>query len=190
MLRCVAVALCSVLLSSSAFAQVFYAPVQYQHALGYGDAKYYYGGSNPLVRRFATMHVGYGTTLHNFDGGNTFDQPSPMFYRSEVYTDFIPFQNAANFGYTPADARNEAYANAPRYFRKADLLAGAVRQPDGSLVVPADAGGVNAPAPMYSASTMRSAGAGKGQIIIIPKSMLDRPVKDFDKKPAKVAAAE
>ena len=41
------------------------------------------------------------------------------------------------FGYTPADARNEAYSNTPTYFRKADLLANAVVTPDGTRVVPA-----------------------------------------------------
>src|SRR5439155_904761 len=150
MLRSLAVALCSIVISSSAFAQVFYQPVKYQYdAGGPGDAKYYYGGTNPLVHRLAssdgyggrcTFH-GYAGNLHRFDGGNSFGQPSPLYDRDAVYTDCVPFQDASRFGYTPADARNEAYANSARYFRKADILAGAVLQPDGTWSVPADSSG-------------------------------------------------
>ena len=206
MLRSLAVALCSIVISSSAFAQVFYQPVKYQYdAGGPGDAKYYYGGTNPLVHRLAssdgyggrcTFH-GYAGNLHRFDGGNSFGQPSPLYDRDAVYTDCVPFQDASRFGYTAADARNEAYANSARYFRKADILAGAVLQPDGTWSVPADSSGavyVLPPTPVYRgttapAATLPAGALRRGQVIIIPKRMLDRPLKDFvDQKPAKVAA--
>ena len=92
MLRSVAIALCSLVLSSSAFAQVFYEPVKSQYDTGgVGDAtQYYYGGNNPLVHQWARTPAlsgygysdrcpfrGYATNLHNFDGGNSFGQPSP-----------------------------------------------------------------------------------------------------------------
>jgi len=203
MIRSLAVVLCSVVLSSSAFAQVFYAPVKYQFDAGDGDAKYLYGGTNPAVHQWATTPAlagygwsqrcpfrGYATNLHNFDGGNSFSQPSPFFYRTPIYSDCYGLQRASYFGFNDADARNEAYANTPRYFRKADLLASAVPAGDGTLVVPATAPhGVVAPAPMSNYSMVPGMPA-RGQIIIIPKSFLDRPVKDFENRPAKVASAQ
>jgi hypothetical protein len=202
MIRSLAVVLCSVVLSSSAFAQtIVYQPVRYQFDTGRGDAKYLYGGTNPAVHQWATTPAlsgygydrcpfrGYGTNLHRFDGGNSFGQPAPFYDRTAIYSDCVGVQNAANFGFNEADARNEAYANAPRYFRKADLLASAVPAGDGTLVVPATAPHVYvAPvAPAYSALPGMPA---RGQIIIIPKKLLDRPVKDFEARSQKVAAAQ
>jgi hypothetical protein len=208
MLRSVAVALCSVVICSSAFAQVFYEPVKSQYDAGNGDAKYYYGGNNPGVHQWATTPAlsgygytdrcpfrGYATNLHRFDGGNSFGQPSPLYDRTPVYSDCIGYQDASHFGYTSADAHNEAYANAPRYFRKADILSAAQLLPDGTWSVPANASGYQilrvSPPPMYRATTAPvTVPSSRGQILIIPKRLLDRPVKDFvDGKPLKVAAA-
>ena len=69
-------------------------------------------------------------------------------------------------------------------------------QTDGSWVVPASAAGAYvvplSPAP-YRGTTLPATTlinpAKRGQIIIIPKNFLDRPVKDFEKKPQKVASA-
>jgi hypothetical protein len=208
MLRNVAVALCSLVLSSSAFAQVYYEPVKSQYDTGgLGDAtKYYYGGNNPLVHQWASTAAlsgygysdrcpfrGYARNLHRFDGGNSFGQPSPLYDRTPVYTDCIPYQDASRFGYTAADAHNEAYCNAASYFRKADILSAAVLQPDGTWSVPANATGVYVlpAAPLYRGATTSPAmtmPARRGQILIIPKRLLDRPVKDFVDKPLKVAA--
>lgn len=194
MLRLAAlVCLCTV---SSSFAQIYYQPVRYQFDQGCGGATYYYGGTNPLVHELASRRCtfrGYGTNLHNFDGGNSFGQPSPMSYRTPIYTDCTrTFINVARFGYTPADARNEAYANTPRYFRKADLLNNAIPIGDGTLVVPATGPQASvAPTPIVMrGAALPAVMPKKGQIIIIPKDMLDRKVKDFEKKPQKVAAAE
>ena len=146
MLRRFVVALCALFVSAPAFGQVIYEPVQYQYRTGFGDEHYYYGGSNPLVHESARVqcqpiHFGYATNLHRFDGGNSFGQPQPMYYRPPVYTDCIGggLSNAANYGWLPADARNEAVANAPTYFRKVDLLASAVPGSDGVYHVPATA---------------------------------------------------
>jgi hypothetical protein len=202
--RIAAIALCSFLLSSSAFAQVIvYQPVKYQFDAGDGDAKYLYGGTNPQVHYWATTPAlagygwsqrcpfrGYARNLHSFDGGNSFGQPSPFFYRTPIYSDCYGVQRASYFGFNEADARNEAYANVPRYFRKADLLASAVPAADGTLVVPATAPQViAAPAPASSYSSLPGMPA-RGQIIIIPKKLLDRPVKDFEARSQKVAAAQ
>src|SRR5688572_20735207 len=109
MLRCVAVALCSLVLASSAFAQVVYEPVRYQYETPQGGT-YFYGGVDPRVHAVAGYEqcrgYSYGGALHNFDGGNSFNQPSPMFYRAPVFTDCVPLRDASRFGYTPADARN------------------------------------------------------------------------------------
>ena len=199
MLRSVAVALCSLVLSSSAFAQVMYEPVKSQYTASDGST-YYYGGTDPRVHRFADYNgcprYGYANNLHRFDGGNSFGQPSPLYDRTPLYTDCIPFQDASRFGYTPADAENEARANAPRYFTKAGILTMAQPQIDGSWVVPASAPGVYLmpmTPPPYRGTTLPSTmmtPAKRGQIIIIPKSFLDRPLKDFvEKKPLKVASS-
>src|SRR5947209_858311 len=104
------------LLAASASAQIIYTPVQYQYGHDIGNP-YYYGGHDPRVFRMA-------------EAPNNTTQ-------GQVYSDAVPFTNAAIYGYGPDDARNEANASIPRYFRKRDLLAGAIVQRDGSAVVPA-----------------------------------------------------
>ena len=200
MLRCVAVALCSLVLSTSAFAQVMYEPIRYQYETPCGEI-YYYGGVDGRVHSIAGSEwcrgYSYGTNAHNFDGGNTFNQPSPMYQRAPVFTDCVPFRDATRFGYTPSDARNEAYANSPTYFRKADLLESAIPTATGGWVVPANA-------PQYvpvmrphaheyrtmMRSTTTPAGTRPGQVIIIPKRLMDKKIKDIDQKPLKVVSAD
>jgi hypothetical protein len=98
----------------AASAQIVYQPVQYQ----YGDtAKFYYGGANPAVIEFGCS------------------QPYPGPDQLTIYSDARPYENVAIYGCTISDARDEAYANVPRYFRKRDLLAAAQPVPDGTLVV-------------------------------------------------------
>jgi hypothetical protein len=117
-----------------------------------------------------------------------------MHHRPAVFTDCVPFRDASYFGYTPADARNEAYANAPTYFRKADLLESAIPTATGGWVVPA-----NAPtyivAPRHhsyrAVRTTAPAVTRPGQVIIIPKRLMDKKVKDVGgEKPLKVASAK
>ena len=120
------------LLPSAASAQVIYAPVQYQYKIQYPgghELTFYYGGNNPLVFERAdqiacqnqwntgTREGEYGVgLLHR----GLIGRPPYL-----VFSDCAPLQNAAVYGMTPADARNEAYARAPRYFTKAALLAAA-----------------------------------------------------------------
>jgi hypothetical protein len=134
-------------LAASASAQVIYTPIQYQYGRDIGNP-YYYGGHDPRV--FAAAQSPQNTT------------------QGQTYSDTIPFTNAAIYGYGPDDARNEANANIPRYFRKRDLLAGAIREPDGSAVVPADSVGIPT---REVARPARSVGT----ILIIPKRLLTPP---------------
>ena len=200
MLRCIAAAFCSFVLSSGALAQVIYQPITYQHDAGRYGGTYLYGGANPqthLHARYDRPCNYYAGNLHRFDGGNSFGQPSPMYDRTPIYSDCAPFQNLNRLGWTAADAANEARANAPTYFRKIDLLASAVPQPDGSFVVPFyaptvrvveddedddDNGATTGPSTHPSTK--------KGAVIIIPKRLLDKRVKDLEAKPLKVAAAK
>jgi hypothetical protein len=180
------------LFSSAAVAQIMYLPVRSQYTDSYGQP-YYYGGNDPRVH--AMMHdgcprYGYANNLHRFDGGNSFGQPSPLYDRTPVFTDCIPFQDAARFGYTAADAHNEAAANAARYFRKADQLAGGIITVDGALIVPpTNAPLYVAPAPAGHYNTTHVTTMPKrGSVIIIPKDLLDKKLSDFEKPPMKVAS--
>ena len=201
MLRCVAVALFSLVLSASAMAQVVYEPVRYQYETPQGD-KYFYGGVDPRVHAVAGYYGvcgfhGYATNLHSFDGGNSFGQPMPYYDRPAVFTDCIPFRDASRFGFTESDARNEAYANSPTYFRKADLLDSAIPTVTGGWVVPANAPTyvpvMRVNANRYPTMLMRpttTSPARPGQVIIIPKRLMDKKIKDIEgEKPLKVASA-
>src|SRR4051812_10615916 len=113
MLRALCV-LVVVSISSAAFGQIIYLPVQSQFRTGTGDATYYYGGTDARVHamaRYGCAPYGYANNLHRFDGGNSFGQPSPMYDRTQVFTDCVGLQDASRFGYTAADAENEARAN-------------------------------------------------------------------------------
>jgi hypothetical protein len=142
MLRPIAAAAVLMFASTSLVnAQTIYAPVQYQY--GTGEHRYYYGGSDPAVFERAEQK-------------RCFDELTDVPCASErythayvhrrlvgrlerVYSDCAPHVNARAYGYLPVDAANEASRNVPLYFRKADLLHAGVVQPDGSVVVPAQA---------------------------------------------------
>jgi hypothetical protein len=134
----VAIAL-SFVVVSSASAQIIYEPVQYQHTHPSGFT-YYYGGSNPDMHHYAqdvACRNGYPSG-HTFDGfSGLHGTLGQIGEKHVVLTDCLPFRNAAVYGYREADAHNEANANVPRYFRKADLIAAAQPAGDGTLVVPA-----------------------------------------------------
>ena len=165
--------------SSGAFAQVIYTPVQYQFFAG-GRA-YYYGGTDPSVHAdvAALSSVpGYGRTGGcAFQSGDLDRHREVTTERPLVYTDSMPGQDARQFGFTPQNAANEALANSPTYFRKADVIRMARVQPDGSWVVPSN----NVPA----RGTIEIRGVGvvnrtpavytePKPILIIPKRLLDK----------------
>ena len=162
---------------SSASAQVFYEPVQYQYQ--YGPHTFYYGGHNPRVFDFAASEI----RSQDYTSVATTQHVTPRGY---VYSDSVPFANLADRSYTgyatftANDARNEAYNSVPRYFRKRDLLRAAVVTEDGSLVVPAHA------QPIYDIKVVRPFAVEaapvvpRGTILVIPKKWLDKPAKKSD----------
>ena len=132
-----AAALLLVVVASSARAQVIYEAVQYQHTNG---MTYYYGGNDPAMKGYIE-HVkcrnGYPSAItgeHHNSLRHTVGQVGEQVY---VFSDCLGFRNAAVYGYTSCDARNEANNAMPRYFTKRDLLESAVPQADGTLHVPA-----------------------------------------------------
>ena len=137
----IAAAVVTLVSASFANAQIIYEPVQYQY--GEGNHRYYYGGSDPAV--FARAE--YQRRLDELSDIPAHAQRYTHAYLhhrligqlDRVYSDAVPYTNARVYGYLPVDAANDAYANAPRNFRKRDLLRAAVVLPDGSRVVPAQA---------------------------------------------------
>jgi hypothetical protein len=178
------VALIAVVLAcaSQSFGQVIYEPVRYQ----YGEQnKFYYGGSDPRI-----IDYGYGVRdaagrygrVHGFDfvSGNIDTHREVSNEPEHVYSDCLGYQNARVYGFTATDARNEAYANIPTYFRKSDLLRAAVPG-DGAWVVPAQAQPIPAnmgePMVRITPATTRGAMLPK-PLFIIPKKALEQKPKD------------
>jgi hypothetical protein len=138
MLRSLAAAVVLTVCSSSLVnAQTIYAPVQFQY--GQGDHRYYYGGNDPAVLAMAERQRCIDEMTDIRPGTDRYNA-AYMHYRlvgrlERVYSDCVPYRNARVYGYRAVDAANDAYANVPTYFRKADLLRTAVALPDGSRVV-------------------------------------------------------
>lgn len=163
------------LLASAASAQVIYEPVQYEYSLGDGEVLYY-GGSNARVIEQARRTYKVYNQPRSYDGkgreratirkGLTGQAP-------HVYSDLMPYVNLSLYGFTDVDARNEAYANVPTYFRKSDLLKAAVVKEDGSRVVPAQAKPVTEPIERKAASSTQR--VRPRAIIIIPKGPKAKP---------------
>ena len=102
---------------------------------------------------------------------------------SYVYSDCLPAGVIASvYGFTDTDARNEAYANVPRYFVKKDLLRAAVSDGDGNLVVPAQARPVPSIEikPYVGPTTQPTT----EPILIIPKRLLQQPLKPANRSVA------
>ena len=126
-------------LASTAVAQVVYEPVRYQ----YGQySEVYYGGTNPsftshnYVYLPPALQAAYAARRMNAPGGayqyTPYGPGSPFFspypgdastsaaaYKPYVFTDLLPYEEAGQFGYTPDNARNEAYQNVPLFQRAA-----------------------------------------------------------------------
>ena len=170
--------------ASSARAQVIYAPVQYQYTNG---VTYYYGGNDPSMLDYIE-HVkcrnGYPSDIagHHYNSlRHTLGQVGEPVY---VFSDCLKYRNAAVYGYTVDDAKNEAMANLPRYFTKRDLLEAAIPAGDGTLVVPAmgkPMGMMASHAPSRAAVTQPAEPKPRA-IIIIPKNMPKKSTDDGVKK--------
>jgi len=166
------VALFALVLScaSSSFAQIIYEPVQYQ----YGDQnKFYYGGSDPRIIQHAMGPrdaAGRWGRVNGYDfvSGNIDTHREVCSEPERTFTDARGYENARIYGFTATDARNEAYANVPTYFRKSDLLAAAIPTTHG-WIVPAQAQPIPA--------------NGRGMIIVTPgRAMMPRPMMIIPKK--------
>ncbi len=174
-MRFVAVA-CLLCVTSFTSAQLVFEPVQYQYG---GQNPFYYGGSNPRVIARANQPAcgDYGR-VHGwaFVSGNDITHREVGTEPLRVYTDCVGrgFTNAAIYGYSVDDARNEAYQSVPLVFRMRDLLAHAQPVSDGTWVVPPtaplnDGGGTIEIKPyVRPAHTPHP-------VLIIPKEMLDQP---------------
>lgn len=155
-----------VLIATPAFAQVIYEPIQYQ----YGNQNhFYYGGSDPRIIRYAASTMSTGGTwgrINGFDfvSGNVHTHREVNDEAPRIYTDAMGYQNARYYGFNASDARNEAYANAPTYFRKRDLLNAAVYV-NGVWVVPAQAQPISTPMIRMTPTTRPSA----RPVMVIPK---------------------
>ena len=172
--------------SSPALAQVIYTPVQYQY--GQGQNVYYYGGSNPLVHYYANQPQGAAGTWGriqgwNFASGNITNHREVSHEPTRTFVDAPGFMyaNATFWGYTPDDARNDAYANATRYFRKADLLNGGYRADDGTWIVPADTIPLRSPNGAVYIGPSRRATTAPRPLMIIPKDSLKKQAPASDK---------
>ena len=189
-------------LGSVASAAIVYEPVQYQYRDPvYGNPVFYYGGSNPAViagginfqQRY---HI--GSPIRNIAFNDSFVAPFSNNLLTHglqgsmpaTYTDILgPRINAWPLGFTPEDARNEAYANVPRYLRKADMLQSAFVTPDGHAFVPPQAPlpGMIEIMPYHAPTTQPAMSQPtSGPILIIPKGLLD---KKLNAKPTPVASA-
>ena len=160
--------------ASSSFGQIIYEPVRYQ----YGDQnKFYYGGSDPRIIQQAMGPrdaAGRWGRVHGYDfvSGNIDTHREVCSEAERTYTDALGFQNARIYGFTATDARNEAYANIPTYFRKSDLLNAGV--PVGRMwVVPAQAQPI--PSDPNARITVTGGRAmAPRPIMVIPKKALEK----------------
>lgn len=171
-------------LCSAASAQVIYAPVRSQYQVG--NCTFYYGGSNPRVFEIAQQKLAsfdergslYPTWREGRPGGDYLHRGLINEPRQYTFSDAKPYVNAIVYGYTSVDARNDAYANTPRFFRMADLQASAVRAADGvGMVVPPQAPGTIDIHPSHrGAGPSTSPSTQPKPVMIIPKKLLDRKI--------------
>jgi hypothetical protein len=132
-------------LSSAASAQTVFEPVRYQ----YGQySEVYYGGRNPaltsgtyvylppaLQAPYAVVRQNIPPVINGYTpGGQGWPFYSPYMvgaspgrpvYTPLLFSDYLPYHEVGQFGYTVNDVRNEAYANVPRLQGARDNVAAA-----------------------------------------------------------------
>ena len=186
MYRAAAVVLLLVV-AASARAQVIYTPVQYQYSNG---MTYYYGGNDPSMLGYIE-HVkcrnGYPSAVTGHQGNSLRHTVGQIGEPTYVFSDCLKYRNGAVYGYTVADAYNEAMANVPTYFTKRGMLEAAVPAGDGTLVVPAMGRPHKAMMPHMATggggATTQPSEPKPRAIIIIPRtSPKQAPEKDEVKK--------
>ena len=168
------VALLTLTICSSGSAQVLYEPVQYQYH--FASSSFYYGGTEARVFRYAAAAIqardysSVARTIHAVCRGYVYSGAGALGNGFEnVHTGYRSF--------TANDARNEAYASLPRYFRKRDLLAAAIPVEDGTWIVPAQL------KPRMEIRVVRPFAVDaapvvpKGTILILPRKFFEKKVK-------------
>ncbi|HEX3357473.1 MAG TPA: hypothetical protein VHS31_10925 [Tepidisphaeraceae bacterium] len=171
MLRIIAVLIGCVVVSSVS-AQIIYEPIRYQYSV---QTPYYYGGNDSDVFRSAARDHAGAKNGYVEAHGDYRSHREVSDVASRVYVDEFPRGNAAILGYTDADARNAAYQNAPRYFRKIDLLMHAMQDDTGAWHVPAQISG-NGPGTIEIKPYVRRTPAMMPKpILIFPKDLLNKP---------------
>lgn len=120
-------------LTSAASAQVVYSPVRYQYGQ-YNEV--YYGGRNPaftqnsyvylppaLQSAYNAQRLNAAPYLTAYASGPTGNFYSPFTpdarmtnpaFTPFIYSDFLPYEEVGQYGYSINQSRNEAYANVPR----------------------------------------------------------------------------
>jgi hypothetical protein len=204
MFRPVLSALVLTLLPAISSAAIVFEPVQYQYRDAHCDRPaFYYGGSNPAVFMAGVMaqqryHLGanpiHETALSSPLVGPLTDNllhHGDMGAAPITYSDSLPpGSNAYPYGLTPDDARNDAYSNVPRYFRKRDLMNSAILLPTREVAIPAQAPlpGTLQMLPVHGWPTTQPAtqSSQPTPILIIPKGLLD---KKLNPKPTQQASA-
>ena len=175
---------------SVASGQVIYEPVQHQ----YGTV--YYGGTNPALiataKQTCADDLGAAGLPYYYRSFGYIPLPGTLYAgvgNKVVDERLLALCDRGNFyclGCTADEARNQAYANVPRYFRKGDLLATGI-ETEGVVIVPATPprrGRIEikpyAPtAPTNPPSTLTAPATQPAPILIIPKNGLapvDRPL--------------
>jgi hypothetical protein len=166
-------------------AQIVYEPVQYQYSSG--GTTYYYAGCDPRVHEVASWPTAGDRVSWGRGNGFSFRSGDVHTHREvadepvRVYTDALPLRNATVFGFTPTDARNEAYGRQPTFFRKRDLVRSALPDPAGrGWIVPQCWHEYVPPGEVMirtrDGDVRRSTPATRQArpILIIPKDLLDR----------------
>jgi hypothetical protein len=169
---------------SSASAQIIYEPVQYQY--GGTQAPFYYGGNDPDMFRFAEREYALAHSGFAMAHGDVTQYYAVDLTYPHVYIDQLPRTNAAIYGYNANDARNDAYANAARYFTKRGAMHYAVQDETGAWHIPPQVSGMHSGTieiKPYVRPTV-----APSPVIVIPKDMLDRKI--VPDAPQKVANAQ
>lgn len=150
-------------LASTVSAQTIFEPLQYQYPGPRGG--YFYGGEDPVQLAAAERNLALLDAERRFGERS---RPAP------VYFDLLPLRDARPFGFTPTDASNEAQQSLPRYFRKSQLLRGAVETPSGRIV-PARAAGESQ---QGAIEAVPDAGVCRqpAPVIVFPREWMDREV--------------
>ncbi len=153
-------------LGTSVQAQIFYEPAQAQYVCPKNGRAFYYGGSDARAMAYAAHAQGAYSQTNWTNGtrsaGNAVQRicVSPT---QAIYSDCAPYHDMNEYGWTSADAINQANARIALYYRRSDSPpAGA----PGVWVVPCDgrpAQQVEAPHPPAA----NSADTGPHGIILI-----------------------